>query len=550
MKKNTIIAFSILLFFGIISVLDLFHPGFPVTHDTQDHIARIANFYQNLLQGNFIPRWAGNLNYGYGHPILEFLYPLPSYIVSLLHFIGFSLVDATKIVYGFGMITSGLTMYLFIRAMWGEEAGVIGGILYMYAPYKFVDLYVRGDIGENTAFVFLPLVFWGIYKLSKTHKKRYVLLSSLFLALLILSHNAVSLMMMPLILCFMLYLWWIEKWNKKFFVQSALVISFGFLLSSFFCFPALFEGQYTLRNIVTRGGYLTKFVNIQSLLYGPWSYSSWDIAGKNNLTVQLGILQWIFLVLSSVLCIPLWKRKKQLAVLIVGSIGTTLTALFLMLSQSNFIWQRTMLLQNFQFPWRFLSIPVFTLAMLGGLLVGTFPSIWRKIAVVTVLIAIFFLSKDYMHAKAYDVKPVSFFTGIYNGTTDTGESAPIWSVRFMEHRPKAPIQAIAGRAKILSIKRKITDHTYVVKDDTQVQFVENTLYFPGWRVLVDDKPVDVQFQDPHHRGLMTFLAPQGEHAIEVVYSESKLRLLGDVLSIVGLLGYLLFWIVSLQKKLL
>src|SRR3990167_9990434 len=116
-KYKKYFVFIILILVGLIPLLDLFHPGLPITHDGQDHVARIANFYQNLQEGNFIPRWAGNLNWGYGHPILEFLYPLPSYFASLFHFLGFTLVDSVKLVFGISFILSALTMYLFIKEL-------------------------------------------------------------------------------------------------------------------------------------------------------------------------------------------------------------------------------------------------------------------------------------------------------------------------------------------------------------------------------------------------------------------------------------------------
>ena len=70
----------VLVLIAALPLLPFLHPGLPITHDGADHVARIANFYQNLGEGNLIPRWAGNLNWGYGHPILMFLYPLPSHL--------------------------------------------------------------------------------------------------------------------------------------------------------------------------------------------------------------------------------------------------------------------------------------------------------------------------------------------------------------------------------------------------------------------------------------------------------------------------------------
>lgn len=93
-----------------IIILPLFHTGLPVTDDGVGHVARIASFYQSLHEGHIIPRWAGNLNFGYGHPVLEFFYPLPSYIASFFHFVGFSFIESTKIVFGIGLIGSGICM--------------------------------------------------------------------------------------------------------------------------------------------------------------------------------------------------------------------------------------------------------------------------------------------------------------------------------------------------------------------------------------------------------------------------------------------------------
>src|SRR5579883_2371496 len=154
MKKLFLI---VLVFISLVPLVAFIHPGLPLTHDGKDHVARIANFYQNLQQGNVIPRWAANLNWGFGHPILEFLYPLPSYLASLFHVFGFSLINSVKFVFALGVVVSGLAMYLFVNSLWGSEAGVIAGILYMYAPYRFIDLYVRGDVGEHVAFIFIPL---------------------------------------------------------------------------------------------------------------------------------------------------------------------------------------------------------------------------------------------------------------------------------------------------------------------------------------------------------------------------------------------------------
>ena len=305
------------IFIVIISflpLLPLLVPGLPVTHDGQDHVARIANFYQSLTEGNIIPRWAGNLNWGYGHPILMFLYPLPSYVASLFHFIGFSFVDSTKLVFAVAYIASIFAMYLWSKSQWGERAGFAAALLYGFAPYRFVDLYVRGAIGEHVAFIFPPLILWA------TDRKRW-LIGTLAVAGLLLSHNAVSLMFAPVIILYILY-------HRR----SFLPIVLGLLISAFFWIPALYEGRYTLRDIVTNEDFAGRFVHFSQFFY----------TRGNELSKEIGIVG--FLIIVSAIVLFFRRREKFLGgVLIVLGISIFLidrgeavpTVVFICFKSSN-----------------------------------------------------------------------------------------------------------------------------------------------------------------------------------------------------------------------
>jgi uncharacterized integral membrane protein len=526
--KKFFIPFFIILI-SIIPLLDLFHPGLPLTHDGQDHVARIANFYQNLSEGNIIPRWAGNLNWGYGHPILMFLYPLPSYTTSLFHFLGFSLIDSTKIVFGVAFLLSGLTMYLWIKNLFGVHVGIVAGMLYMLAPYRFVDLYVRGAMGEHVAFIFPPLICYFLYKLSKKNSHLFVVGGGLSVAGLLLSHNAISIMFFPLIFLYALYILWRSKNKMPLAISYMLFAMLGFALSSFFWIPAFFEGKYTLRDIVTTGEYASRYVRLEQFLYGSWSFG-----GTGEFSVQLGIVHWI-MIAGSVALLSLKKTANEHKKFIVGLLIIIAIALFLMISQSSILWQNITLLQKFQFPWRFLSVVVFCSAVLGALVVSGVSKNYKKYVVGIVIFMTLFFSKDYMHAKGYLYKNDSFLSGIYNGTTDTGESSPIWSIRFMEKRPKAHMEIASGDAVIKELSRRTTVHAYEINATEKSRIVENTLYFPGWDVFVDGKKADIEFQDPAHRGLMTFFVDKGNHKVEVRFGETKLRALADLISAAALL---------------
>lgn len=529
----------ILIILSCIPLIDLFHTGLPLTHDGQDHVARIANFYQNLSEGNIIPRWAGNLNWGYGHPILEFLYPLPSYLASLFHLLGFTLVDAIKLVFGAAFILSSLTMYFFIKELLKDEkAAFLAGLFYMIAPYRFVDLYVRGAIGEHVAFIFPPLILFFLLKLSKRYSLWYLIGGAISVAGLNLSHNAISLMFFPLFVLYTLFLLLQSKDKIKLGLVYLLTVFLGFGLSAFFWMPAFLEGKYTLRDIVTGGGeYKVSFATWKDFFLSTWSYG-----GTITLSKQIGIVHWIGVFSSVIATYFLYRNKNKLWIIGFCNFIIFTATLFLMTASSNPIWESISTLQKFQFPWRFLSLTVFLSSLLGAISFYLLSDKYKKTLLLILVVGLLAINKDYWHANGFLKKPESFYTGIYNGTTDTGESAPIWSVRFMEKRPISKVEVIEGYGEIREIKRNFTKREYQVKAKEKIRILENTLYFPGWIVLVDGKAENIEFQDQNHRGLITFFVDKGEHLVNITYEETKVRKFADAISLASLLivGLLIF----------
>lgn len=520
----------LLLILSFFPLFDLFHPGLPVTHDGVDHVARIANFYQNLQEGTIIPRWAGNLNWGYGHPILMFLYPLPSYMASLFHYIGLSFVDSTKFVFAIAFVISGLTMYLWIKSFLDEKSAFVAGVLYMFAPYRFVDLYVRGAIGEHVAFIFPPLILYFLHNLSKKVKWLYVLGGSLSLAGFVLAHNAITLMFLPIFFLYILYLFVYSKNRRIFAIASLFSGILGFALSSFFWLPAFFEGKYTLRDIVTKGEFSKRFVELKDFIYGPWSYG-----GTGEFTVQLGIMQWVGACVGILLITKLSYKDRKLFILLTGLVSILFFSLYLMTIHSEFIWRNFTTFQKFQFPWRFLSVSVFAASAIGGIYTYYIPKRLQYLLITLFTICVLWINKDYYQARDFIHKEESFYSSVYNGTTDTGESAPIWSVRFMLKQPKAPMEVIDGGAAVIHpISKTSTKHTYSVTTKEKVRLRENTLYFPGWFIYDNGREVSTEFQDPDNRGLMTFYVEEGEHDIIVSFKETKLRTLANIISTISI----------------
>ena len=63
---------------------------------------------------------------------------------------------------------------------------------------------------------------------------------------------------------------------------------------------------------------------------------------------------------------------------------------------------------------------------------------------------------------------------------------------WFKRLPKKPLESIKAKVEIEEISRTTTRHEYVINviDNTQIQ--ENTLYFPGWKVFVNDKELETK----------------------------------------------------------
>ena len=67
-------------------------------------------------------------------------------------------------------------MYCFVsRLTKSKETGTLAAILYMLMPYHLNDMYIRNALGEFLSYIFIPLVFLGLYKIFQKEKGGWIL---------------------------------------------------------------------------------------------------------------------------------------------------------------------------------------------------------------------------------------------------------------------------------------------------------------------------------------------------------------------------------------
>jgi len=520
--KKAFLPILIIVLFGFVYLLPFFRNEFYITHDSEPQVARSAAVYKALLDGQVPPRWAGDLNFYYGVPSPNFFFPLMGYLMTIIHLMGFSLETSYKIIMGSAFVLSGVTFYLWISQRFNPKIAFASALFYMLAPYHFLDVFVRGQLGEMLAFTFAPLVLYSIDKNSKNNTVLYIGIGALFYAFLVISHNILALLFSIIFGSYILFF----NLKKGVFIKNVMLIGLGLILSFYFWAPALFEGKYINSKTFISDFYNGNFLAITDIVYSPWGFGS-NINEPEGLAPQLGIL-YATLILVSIVGLGNRKIRKK----IIFWLGILIFSVFFSTQYSGFIWEQFHMIQQFQFPWRFMAIASFSSVVLSAYAFGIIKKNW---IIYPAILLLLLSSIPYIKVAGFTNKNDSFYlnypwTGAYHG-----ESTTIWTAGDASEYPAFPVEIISGIGEIRNYERKSNLHTFIVAAVTDVRVKDNTTYYPGWRVYVDGKEADIQFQDPNHRGLITFGIPKGEHGVEVKFGETVFRFTANLISLSSML---------------
>lgn len=501
---------------------------------TQDYIfiARLQQMSSALSSGQFPVRWAPDLRYG--EPLFNFYAPLPYYVGAAVYLLGFNFIWVAKILFMLSSVLSAVAMYILANKLFGQKAGILAAVLYTYAPYRAVDMYVRGALSETWAFIFLPLIFYfSLILVEKTNLKN---LSFLALALggLFLTHNVTTLMFLPF-----LFFWWIflilreKKWNALFYLFPASVLGFG--LTAFYLLPATFERDFIQTKYLVVGyfNFRAHFVAYRQFFSLFWGYGSSLWGPVDGLSFQIGLVNFATLFLAAVLAIFHRKDRKFLGISLLLGISFILSV-FLQHNKSAFIWEAIPLMAFIQFPWRFLGISIFIAALAGGALT---PYLKDRLSPVFLILIIAAVVSTIMYFKPKEYVDDDFFEKftdtkiMQKGVDLTKDYLPIWTQTTDADRFYIP-RAKSGEIEVEGLKQTSTSMDFSAKISSSSLVEVPVAYFPGWIVLANNQVIPQDL--PSKMGLIRFVLPPGEYDIKLEFKDTLVRVLGNAISVVSL----------------
>ena len=128
--------------------------------DGVQHICRLMGTFQSIQEGQTFPVIMSNFANGFGYSWNLFYSPITAYAPLIFKILGFSFTNCIKMFMFLVVFLSGVSMYFFTKKVTKNEmVSTLSAILYIFAPYRFTDMYVRNALAELTSFIFLPIVF-------------------------------------------------------------------------------------------------------------------------------------------------------------------------------------------------------------------------------------------------------------------------------------------------------------------------------------------------------------------------------------------------------
>ena len=364
LKQNKIICYIVIIIVAMILNIPLINSGIDTGHDGDFHISRTIGTIeqiQNRESPFIISRYSNNLGFAW-----NLFYPPISTLINIFFAtMTNNVVIAMKLFIFCTFLFSGIFMFQFVSKLAkNKKVALIASCIYMCAPYRMLNAYMRVAVGEMLSFVFIPLIFLGIFKiLNKETKTGFIFVIGTIG--LVLSHNIST--MIVFIICCVYLLVNIKKLKDKEilknFIVSGIIIALAVI-----CFEIpLIEQKMSCEYEVFRYGKMYSNDSVQYHALNPLQLLYRNAPGPDDsMFFCIGILILIGLILTPFVKVKDEIKSNYKFFLILG-IVTTIMATFL------FPWiVMPDILLMIQFPWRLLVIVVFSFSIISAINICTF----------------------------------------------------------------------------------------------------------------------------------------------------------------------------------
>lgn len=552
--------YIIIAIIGLLISIPMLNMQIIETHDGSIHLLRIIGLNNSMKNSEFpfliAPYYCRDFGYS-----MSAIYPqLVTYIPFLFAMLTKSFNLGLKI---FAMLTipiSGICMYNFTRdTTKRKDISFLSAIIYMTFPYRFEDIFTRYAIGEFTAFIFLPIVFHGLYNLINGDRKKHFYIAIGAIGL-ILSHTITTIY--AAIFCVIYIIYNFKKfWDKDVIKKCIVNVIFILLVSSLFIVP-LFEYKTQAQYSVFEPGVMkTAGEYVQNNTIEIWQLIK-DKGEERGVSFIVGIPAIIMLMIT----ILTWKNINKEYKNFYG-ICFVFAVISIYMCTKFFPWRiMPQLICNIQYPWRMVGFAMFFFTPVFAINVCTLldtiknfkikSSLYVLSAIVLIIFAVIKIT-NYQYLNNENDK--NYENRIQNN--------PIIS-HFAVNRDYMPYKAIVKQRSYVQTRE---DRIYVIKGNEIIENEEKDglkmfadikkaikgdvlefpyFFYPGYEVTIEtsEKCIKLKIEESENGFVQITIHENIESGkINFCYKGTNIEKVSYIISAISLIGFIIY-IIYYKKK--
>lgn len=519
--------------------------------DGVQHICRLMGTFQSIVEGQTFPVIMSNFANGFGYSWNLFYSPVTAYIPLIFKILGMSFTNCIKMFMFLVVFLSGLSMYFFTKKVTKNDiVSTLAAIIYIFAPYRLTDMYIRNAIAELTSFIFLPMVFMGIYNILNEKKNDYIL--AIGAIGLILTHLIIG--MYTAIISFIYLLVNYKKLKdieiiKKLAINILLII----VITSFFWAPLLEHKMATEYEVFKEG----RMERTEVLVAYKLSFSELFVTMQNGgMIYEIGWVSIIGLVLTPIVIKKLKEHKDTpFYKMYLFSLISGLICLFMTLKIFPFE-KLPAILKMLQFSFRLLEFSSFFLAFVVAVNIAV---VAKKIKMSDVLILLVilmiltsfyvgnlhFLEEKYDENRLWPTVKVTKDTGRVHAGLASFEYLPSKAFENRSHieTRSQDVIVLEGNATIEKQEKENTNLYCELVNITEGTKIELPyIYYLGYKVTLNGNGEKINLKTfETEKGFIGVELPQMERgALTVEYKGTTIMKISTIISVIGIcvLGYM------------
>ncbi len=329
------------------------------------HLTRIEGIKDGILDGQIpvIIMPDGLRGNGYLNAMYPYLF---LYIAAFLRILRVSIALSYKVVIFLTNLGSAVCAYYAFRSMTESRRSVIlAVVLYTLMPYRFTNIFSRGDLGETLALTFWPLVIAGVYHILLGERKKWYYLVIGFSG--IIQSHVLSAVFVVAFCVIAGLVFSVNVWKEKRYIETGKAAGLTILLNMWFIVPFLY--YYFCEDLGTGilrwSGYFEQSINPSNLA------QSISLYNKQYFSLGLPLLGCLGIGVLYIIFEKTKKRTKMnayLTLLLAMSIMLTFmtTGYFPSLELCKYKFFNSFMTM-LQFPWRFLGPACACVLFAGGI---------------------------------------------------------------------------------------------------------------------------------------------------------------------------------------